>query len=174
LGRKVRSPPILTTLNCDGRTGDAGVVRSMLNAGLLGKYANQELAKGLMREATVEAANVGGGRSGPPDLPIWDETVAVERAAGNAALARKVVASLIASLPAEVADLHRCAERNDPVALAESTHHLHGATCCCGVLALNAALQRLEQIAEAGDAAEIRAALARVDAEVARLTAAFA
>lgn len=107
-------------------------------------------------------------------FPAWDETAALAAVAGDAGLARELVAALIAGLPAELAGLKSCADPGDPAGLAEAAHHMRGATRYCGVLALDAALEGLEGAAKAGDAGRIAADLAQVEAEVARLTAAFA
>jgi HPt (histidine-containing phosphotransfer) domain-containing protein len=114
-----------------------------------------------------------GGGSSPCGLPVWDETAAIHAADGDASLAHRLVAALIDALPADLADLHSCAGRNDHAALAETAHHLRGATRYCGVLALDAALYDLEQAAKAGRAGDIATRLTRVDGESARLTEAF-
>jgi two-component system sensor histidine kinase BarA len=105
----------------------------------------------------------------PTHLPVWDETTAVAAVAGNARLARELIAALIAALPADLAELHACAARNDQAALAETAHHLRGATRYCGVLALDAALKDLERAAKAGDTRRMAADLALVEIEAARL-----
>jgi HPt (histidine-containing phosphotransfer) domain-containing protein len=103
-------------------------------------------------------------------LPAWDETAALAAVAGDADLARELLAALIAGLPAELEGL-RVAGGGDPSALAEFAHHMRGATRYCGVLALDAALADLEQAAKAGDAAGTSAGLVHVEAEAARLAA---
>ncbi len=117
-------------------------------------------------------------RPGPepnlPQLPAWDEAAAIAAVDGDGRLARKLVAALIAGLTADMAELKYFADRNDAGALAEAAHHMRGATRYCGVLALDAALDDLEQAAAAGDAARAAAELTRVEVEVRRLTAAFA
>jgi HPt (histidine-containing phosphotransfer) domain-containing protein len=113
------------------------------------------------------------GGSSPTGLPVWDETAALDAAAGDAPLARRLVAALMDALPADLAELHACADRNDHAALAETAHHLRGATRYCGVLALDAALDDLEQTAKAGHAGAIATRLTRVDAEAARLAESF-
>lgn len=108
-----------------------------------------------------------------PQLPAWDEAAALAAVDGDGRLARELVAALIAELPEDIAELKAVAARHDPSALAETAHHLRGATRSCGVLALDEALDRLEQAAAAADAAGAAVHLARVEVEVARLTDAF-
>jgi HPt (histidine-containing phosphotransfer) domain-containing protein len=114
-----------------------------------------------------------GGGSGHSRLPVWDEIAALRAAAGDAPLARRLLAALIDALPTDLSELHGCSGRNDHAALAETVHHLRGATRYCGVLALDAALYDLEQAAKAGRAGDIATRLTRVDAEAARLTESF-
>ena len=102
-------------------------------------------------------------------LPPWDETAALSAVAGDADLARELLATLIAGLPAEIQGLRTSA--GDPTTLAEAAHHMRGATRYCGVLALDAALEQLERVAKGGNAADMTAGLARVEAEAARLEA---
>jgi HPt (histidine-containing phosphotransfer) domain-containing protein len=115
-----------------------------------------------------------GPESSPPQLPAWDETTAVAAVEGDARLARELVAALIAGLPAELAELKAFAERSDVAALAENAHHMRGATRYCGVLALDAALDDLEQAATVGDIRRAAAELARVEVAIERLHAVFA
>ena len=103
-------------------------------------------------------------------LPAWDETAALSAVAGDADLARELLAALIAGLPAELEGL-RATGRGNPAALAEVAHHVRGATRYCGVLALDAALERLEQAAKVSNAAGMTTGLALVEAEAARLEA---
>ena len=93
---------------------------------------------------------------------------------GDGRLAREIVAALIAGLPADMAELKSFADSKDAAALAEAAHHMRGATRYCGVLALDAALDDLEQAAAAGNARRAATELARVETEVTRLTATFA
>jgi HPt (histidine-containing phosphotransfer) domain-containing protein len=109
----------------------------------------------------------------PTQLPAWDEAAAVAAADGDGRLARELVAALIVELPADMAELKAVANRNDTAALAEVAHHLRGATRYCGVLALDAALDDLEQAAAGVDAERTAAQLARVEIEVTRLSAVF-
>ena len=103
-------------------------------------------------------------------LPAWDETAALSAVAGDADLARELLAALIAGLPAELDGL-RATSGSDTAAVAEIAHHMRGATRYCGVLALDAALADLERVAKAGNAAAMTAGLAQVEAEAARLMA---
>jgi len=103
-------------------------------------------------------------------LPAWDETAALSAVAGDADLARELLAALIAGLPAELDGL-RASGTSDTAAVAEIAHHMRGATRYCGVLALDAALADLERAAKAGSAAAMSAGLAQVEAEAARLMA---
>lgn len=114
-----------------------------------------------------------GPETASPQLPPWDEAAALAAVDGDGRLARQLVAALIAELPEDIAELKAVAARHDPRALAETAHHLRGATRSCGVLALDAALDHLEQAAAAADVARAAIHLARVEVEVARLTDAF-
>jgi two-component system sensor histidine kinase BarA len=104
-------------------------------------------------------------------VPAWDETAALAAVDGDANLARELLAALIAGLPGEIQGLRDAA--GDPAALAESAHHMRGATRYCGVLALDAALEELERAAKDRKAAGITAGLALVEAEATRLAADF-
>jgi HPt (histidine-containing phosphotransfer) domain-containing protein len=115
-----------------------------------------------------------GPESNLPRLPAWDEAAAIAAVDGDGRLAREIVAALISGLPADLAELKSFAASRDAAALAEAAHHMRGATRYCGVLALDAALDDLEQAATAGDTGRTAAELARVETEVTRLTAAFA
>ena len=115
-----------------------------------------------------------GQESNLPRLPAWDEAAAIAAMDGDGRLAREIVTALIAGLPADLAELKAFADRKDAAALAEAAHHMRGATRYCGVLALDAALDDLEQAAATGDAGRTAAELARVESEVRRLTATFA
>jgi hypothetical protein len=104
-------------------------------------------------------------------VPAWDETVALAAVDGDANLARELRTALIAGLPGEIQGLRGAA--GDPAALAESAHHVRGATRYCGVLALDAALEELERAAKDRNAAGMTAGLALVEAEATRLETDF-
>jgi HPt (histidine-containing phosphotransfer) domain-containing protein len=111
--------------------------------------------------------------SNPTQLPAWDETAALAAVGGDRDLALELIKTLIAGLPAELAGLKDCSQNKDTAELREAAHRMRGATRYCGVLALDAALGNLERAAKASDVGSIAVHLAQVEAEVARLTAAF-
>lgn len=104
------------------------------------------------------------------DLPSRDETAALEAAGGDAALAQKLMETLVSGLPKELADLQRCFGASDWPLLADAAHRMRGATSYCGVPALDNHLQELERAAKSENLEGIQLALQKVQRDAAQLT----
>ena len=83
-------------------------------------------------------------------MPIQHETdffsksEATELAAGNTQLANELTSMLINELPEHLQVIKEALANSDIERLRQQTHKLHGATRCCGTLALRNAAYQLE------------------------------
>ncbi|WP_295402957.1 Hpt domain-containing protein [uncultured Thiocystis sp.] len=109
--------------------------------------------------------------TGTAALPTRDAAAARVSAGGDDALADELLETLLAGLPAELADLRACLSDSDWLGLAESAHHIRGATRYCGVPALDAAIEALERAARIGDPARSAETFRDVETQTQRLRA---
>ncbi|MEQ6341484.1 MAG: ATP-binding protein [Gammaproteobacteria bacterium] len=104
---------------------------------------------------------------------VFDETLGLHVAGGNAALAADLLAMLLDDLPGQRSRLDDAYASGNMGELLEHTHRLHGSACQCGVPALRAAVARLERAikTEAGlvSASAVRAHVESVKKEIERL-----
>jgi len=77
-------------------------------------------------------------------LRVVDEALALERAGGNADLARELYQMLQKELPVYQEDLQNHFHHGDMEALLNAVHKLNGSATYCGVPALKAAAESLE------------------------------
>src|SRR5690606_31698155 len=75
-----------------------------------------------------------------------DTRLCLVRANGRPDLARDMLGSLIAILPAECADLEAAAAQGQRQALLDCVHRLHGSSCYSGVPRLKQACEALETL----------------------------
>ncbi len=78
------------------------------------------------------------------ELPVIDMDIALERAGGNADLARDLYQMLQKELPVYLENLPVMFADNDLSTLAASVHKLHGSATYCGVPALKEATETFE------------------------------
>ena len=109
--------------------------------------------------------------TGNAALPTRDAAAALASAGGDAALADELLETLLAGLPAELADLRACLTESDWPELAEYAHQIRGATRYCGVPALDAAIEALERAARIGDPARSAETFRDVETQIQRLRA---
>jgi len=77
-------------------------------------------------------------------ISFFSKTEALELAAGNIQLANELTTMLITELPEHLQIIKNALSKNDIETLRLQTHKLHGATRCCGTLALRNAAEQLE------------------------------
>jgi two-component system sensor histidine kinase BarA len=109
-------------------------------------------------------------RASAAELPVRDEAAALAAVGQSADLARELLDTLLARLPAEVSALQALFAANDWRGLDEAVHRLRGATAYCAVPALDQALFALKEAAKAGDWEKIAEDLWRVEREASRLS----
>lgn len=102
-------------------------------------------------------------------LPVWDRAAALSVVADDPDLALSMLAMLRAELPATRATLSDLAAADDWNGVANAAHRCAGGAAYCGVTALIAALQALEQSARGTATAPPRAALAAAIGEIDRV-----
>ncbi len=78
------------------------------------------------------------------ELPVIDMDIALERAGGNADLARDLYQMLQKELPGYLENLPDLFADNDLTSLTASVHKLHGSATYCGVPALKEATEAFE------------------------------
>ena len=78
------------------------------------------------------------------DTSFFSKTEALELAAGNIQLANELTNMLISELPEHLRIINNALSKNNIEQLRLQTHKLHGATHCCGTLALRNAAEQLE------------------------------
>lgn len=74
----------------------------------------------------------------------FSKSEAIELAAGNKKLANELTTMLISELPEHLQAINDATSKNNIEQLRQQTHKLHGATRCCGALALRNAAELLE------------------------------
>jgi len=82
---------------------------------------------------------------------IIDTDLALERAGGNADLARELYQMLQKELPVFQANIRSLFETSDLAALTDTVHKLNGSATYCGVPALKAAADSLEGSLKRGE-----------------------
>ena len=87
-------------------------------------------------------------------LPTRDPEAALRTAAGSPEVADELFGMLLSELDPGLADIIELSQRGDWTLLRDQVHKLIGACAACGVPALHAALQRLEQAAARQDASD--------------------
>lgn len=107
------------------------------------------------------------------DTRVLDETLGLQLAGGNAALAADLLAMLLEDLPRQRHRLNEAYASGDRGEFLEHVHRLHGSACQCGVPALRAAAARLESAIKAEEglapASAVRAHMESVSKEIERL-----
>lgn len=84
-------------------------------------------------------------------LKVVDKDLALERAGGNADLARDLYQMLQKELPGYLEKIPELFLANDIPALTASVHKLHGSATYCGVPALRAATESFESSLKRGE-----------------------
>lgn len=84
-------------------------------------------------------------------LQTVDVSLALERAGGNADLARDLYQMLQKELPGYLETLPTLFDENDLTTLQASVHKLHGSATYCGVPALKGATESLETCLKRGE-----------------------
>ncbi len=87
------------------------------------------------------------------NLKVVDRDLALERAGGNADLARDLYQMLQNELPVYLEKIPSLFLANDIPALTASIHKLHGSATYCGVPALRVATESLESCLKRGESA---------------------
>ncbi|MES0327347.1 MAG: ATP-binding protein [Gammaproteobacteria bacterium] len=77
-------------------------------------------------------------------VEFFSKSEAMELAAGNIQLANELTNMLINELPEHLLIINDALSKNNIEKLRQQTHKLHGATRCCGALALRNAAEQLE------------------------------
>lgn len=78
------------------------------------------------------------------NIEFFSKSEALELAAGNTQLANELTSMLINELPEHLKHINEAVSHNDCARLKQQVHKLHGATRCCGALALRNATAQLE------------------------------
>src|ERR1700723_3780990 len=105
-----------------------------------------------------------------PDL---DRNQALEFVGGDARLLRELAQLFLDSYPVELAAVRFACERGELTALARAAHAMKGSIRIFDTSAFEAAL-RLETLARAGDATQVDAACAALEASLATIRPALA
>jgi two-component system sensor histidine kinase BarA len=77
---------------------------------------------------------------------IYDWQMALKLTGNKPEIAKEMLTQLVAMLPKEKQAISLSYENKDYLSLREKVHHLHGATCYCGVPRLKNALHKLETL----------------------------
>ena len=99
----------------------------------------------------------------------FDKELALENAAGDAALANELLTMLLAELPHLKEQLNQALSAKDKQALWDHAHKIHGSTAYCGVPALKVAASALEQIIKQDNEALFDEFVGKVNGELDRL-----
>lgn len=83
-------------------------------------------------------------KNSQPGSKIFSKSEALELASGNKKLANELTIMLINELPEHLLIINDALCKNNIEKLRQQTHKLHGATRCCGALALRNAAEQLE------------------------------
>jgi len=102
---------------------------------------------------------------------IFDKQQALEQAGDDPALAKDLLQMLFAELPELIEKLKQALAENNHTALWDHAHKIHGSTAYCGVPALRAAANSMEQLIKDKMVAEYFAGVEIIDAEIERLLA---
>ena len=89
---------------------------------------------------------------------FFSKTEALELAAGNIQLANELTKMLIDELPDHLQIINDALSRDDTEKLKQQTHKLHGATRCCGAVAIRNAAEQLESDIDNGALDKLRSA----------------
>jgi two-component system sensor histidine kinase BarA len=102
-------------------------------------------------------------------LRVVDEALALERAGGNADLARELYQMLQKELPYYLTHLRSHFEQGEMEALLNAVHKLNGSATYCGVPALKAAAESLESNIKQGRDETYEAGLEALLSEIKRV-----
>ncbi len=80
------------------------------------------------------------------DMPVIDESFQRELESGQVAIANELFALFIKTLPEDVANINQAHRQQDFSLLKDRVHHLHGASCYCGVPRLKKTVATLETV----------------------------
>ena len=80
------------------------------------------------------------------DMPVMDESFRRELESGQIAMANELFALFIKTLPSDVANINQAHRQQDFSMLKDRVHHLHGASCYCGVPRLKKVVSTLETV----------------------------
>ena len=103
------------------------------------------------------------------DTSFFSKTAALELSAGNIQLANELTTMLITELPEHLHIINDALSKNDIEQLRLQTHKLHGATRCCGALALRNAADRLESDIDNGTLKTLTSRTHQLTNEIERL-----
>lgn len=105
----------------------------------------------------------------PQKIEFFSREEAVTLAAGSAQLANELTSMLVNELPEHLKIINEALSRNDNEQLRQQAHKLHGATRCCGALALRNAAGQLESDIEHGLLENLSSDTHLLTTEIARL-----
>lgn len=108
----------------------------------------------------------------PLETRIFSKSEAIELAAGNKKLANELTTMLICELPEHLQFINDAISKNNVEQLRQQTHKLHGATQCCGALALRNAAELLETNIDKGVFDQIESNTYHLVQEIEKLIAA--
>ncbi len=104
-------------------------------------------------------------------LPVFDKTVALERAGGSAELANELFGMLHAELPSYATALRADSAQADYAAVRETAHRIKGSATYCGVPALGHAAEQLEGRLKRGETSAAEGDLELLLTEIDRVLA---
>ena len=103
------------------------------------------------------------------NIAFFSKSEALELAAGNTQLANELTRMLINELPEHLKHIDEAVSHNDSTRLKQQVHKLHGATRCCGALALRNATAQLELDIDKGTQEKLNSLTQPLITEIARL-----
>ncbi len=126
----------------------------------------------IVKKVSGLAAKNGSGKPGDDYIVDWDAALA--GLGGNEALASKVAALFLETVPSLIGRIRAAVEATDSEALLMATHSFRSSLGIFGARRALESLQALEQLGRGGEVAEAGALYSTLDAEVERLRAALA
>jgi len=103
------------------------------------------------------------------DIELFSKQEALELAAGNVQLANELTGMLIDELPQHLQIINDTFSKNEVDRLRQQAHKLHGATRCCGTLALRSAAEQLESDIDNGILEKLESSTHQLTAEIEKL-----
>jgi len=102
-------------------------------------------------------------------VQVVDYAEAIDKAGGNAGLAKELFGMLLQELPGLRDKLARAVESGDLQACWDHAHKIYGSTAYCGVPQLGQAAAALEAAIKAGDSTALSGKFSVVEAAIERL-----